>query len=104
MARQFSIQLQGWGHLEVVKSLLRRDSSIGFRTDLKGQTALHMAVKGKNVEIVLELIRPDSSVMNLEDSKGNTALHIASRKGSTQVCSLFCYIIIVIWCCKSQSY
>ncbi|KAG9141282.1 hypothetical protein Leryth_001760 [Lithospermum erythrorhizon] len=53
--------------------------------DKKGQTALHMAVKGQNVEIVLELIKPDSSVLGLGDNKGNTALHIATRKGRTQI-------------------
>lgn len=73
------------GHLEVVKSLQRKDSSIGFRTDKKGQTALHMAVKGQSVEIVLELSKPDPMVLNLEDNKGNTALHIATRKGKAEI-------------------
>ncbi|XP_057499022.1 uncharacterized protein LOC130783421 isoform X7 [Actinidia eriantha] len=72
------------GILEVVKSLLRKDSSIGFRIDKKGQTALHMAVKGQTVDIVLELSKPDPSVLNLEDNKGNTALHIATKKGKAE--------------------
>ncbi|KDO51602.1 hypothetical protein CISIN_1g006802mg [Citrus sinensis] len=72
------------GHL-VVKALVSKDPSTGFRTDKKGQTALHMAVKGQNEDIVLELIRPDPSVLKLEDNKGNTALHIAIKKGRTQI-------------------
>ena len=55
---------------------------------MKGQTALHMAVKGQNEEIVLELLKLDPSVFRLEDNKGNTALHIAIKKGRTQVLSL----------------
>jgi ankyrin repeat protein len=73
------------GHLEIVRSLLSKDPSTGFRTDKKGQTALHMAVKGQNEEIVLELLKPDRTVMHVEDNKGNTALHIAVMKGRTQV-------------------
>ncbi|RVW70186.1 Ankyrin repeat-containing protein [Vitis vinifera] len=73
------------GHLEVLKALVSKDPSIVFRTDKKGQTALHMAVKGQNVEIVHALLKPDPSVMSLEDNKGNTALHIATRKGRSQV-------------------
>jgi len=32
---------------EVVTTLLNKDAGIGFRTDKKGQTALHMASKGQ---------------------------------------------------------
>ncbi|KAE8689763.1 Ankyrin repeat-containing protein [Hibiscus syriacus] len=34
------------GHLEIVKSLLSKEPGIATRTDKKGQTSLHMAVKG----------------------------------------------------------
>jgi ankyrin repeat protein len=80
--------------LEVVKALLSKDPSTGFRTDKKGQTALHMAVKGQNEEILLELVKPDRAVLNLEDNKGNTALHIAAKKGRNQVFA-FTFIIII---------
>ncbi|KAE8686717.1 hypothetical protein F3Y22_tig00111029pilonHSYRG00018 [Hibiscus syriacus] len=84
------------GHIEVVNLLLETDSdlaklrgtmdpSTAFRIDKKGQTALHMAVKGQNEEIVLELLKPDPSVLRVEDNKGNTALHIAITKGRTQI-------------------
>ena len=73
------------GHLEVVKSILRMDPSIGLRTDKKGQASIHMAVKGNSIEIVLELLRSEPSVINMEDNKGNTPLHIATRKGRPEV-------------------
>ncbi|KAG6408443.1 hypothetical protein SASPL_131455 [Salvia splendens] len=62
-----------------VKPLWDKNQNIGFKTDTKGQTALHMAIKGKNEEIVREPIKPDP--LYVEDIKGNTALHIATRKG-----------------------
>ncbi|KAI4369194.1 hypothetical protein MLD38_017668 [Melastoma candidum] len=73
------------GHVEVVKALLRKDPSAGFRTDKKGQTALHMAVKGLNEEIVRELGKTDPSILSIEENKGNTALHIATKKGRSQI-------------------
>lgn len=77
------------GHVRVVKALLRVEPDVragdsnGFvaRSDNKGQTALHMAVKGQSLEIVEELLKSDVSLANLTDKKGNTALHIAARKG-----------------------
>ncbi|KAI6685692.1 hypothetical protein NL676_031605 [Syzygium grande] len=62
--------------------------SIVTRVDKKGQTALHMAVKGQNVEVVEELIRADPSSINMVDTKGNTSLHIATRKGRDQIVRL----------------
>lgn len=85
------------GRAEVVKSILNKDPSIGFRTDKKGQTTFHMAVKGTNVDVVLELLKPDPSIINFEDSKGNTALHIAARKGRPEVCT--CYDDILVYTC-----
>jgi hypothetical protein len=73
------------GHVEVVASLLNKDPEIGFRTDKKGQTALHMASKGQNAEILLELLKPNVSVIHVEDNKGNRPLHVATRKGNTIV-------------------
>jgi ankyrin repeat protein len=71
--------------VEVVTSLLSKDPGVGFRTDKKGQTALHMASKGQNAEILLELLKPDVSVIHVEDNKGNRPLHVATRKGNTIV-------------------
>ncbi|RAL50738.1 hypothetical protein DM860_015885 [Cuscuta australis] len=75
------------GHLQVVRSLLGKDdpTGISFRTDKKGQTALHMATKGQNTDILLELIKPDPKLLSLGDNKGNTPLHIATKKGRAQI-------------------
>ncbi|MQM07495.1 hypothetical protein Taro_040329 [Colocasia esculenta] len=60
------------GHIEVVKSILTKDPSVCFKIDKKGQTTLHVAVKGQNVDIVMELLKPDPSIINLKDGKGET--------------------------------
>lgn len=75
------------GHVTVVKALLRTEPGAGFaaRSDNKGQTALHMAVKGQSLEIVEELLKSDVSLVNMTDSKGNTALHIGARKGRCDI-------------------
>ncbi|KAL0370034.1 UNVERIFIED_CONTAM: Ankyrin repeat-containing protein [Sesamum angustifolium] len=76
------------GRIEIVNfflgALVGKDPGITIRTDKKGQTALHMAVKGQNLEVVEELIRADRSTINMVDTKGNTVLHIATRKGRAQ--------------------
>jgi ankyrin repeat protein len=71
--------------LEVVRALLTIERGIATRKDKKGQTALHMAVKGQNVVVVEELIHAEPSSINIVDTKGNSALHIATRKGRAQV-------------------
>lgn len=83
------------GYLEVVKPLLDKNKKIGFKTDTKGQTALHMAIEGQNVEIVRELIKPDP--LYVEDNKRNTTLHIATRKGRNQVYKLPSLIVWSDW-------
>ncbi|CAH8322875.1 unnamed protein product [Eruca vesicaria subsp. sativa] len=70
------------GHVEVVKSLIGNDASIGFGTNKKEQT---VAVKGKQEGIVLELVRPDPKVLSFDDNKGNTPLHIAIKKSRTKI-------------------
>ncbi|KAG5590531.1 hypothetical protein H5410_041045, partial [Solanum commersonii] len=77
------------GHIEMVlKALLSKEPGIATRMDNKGQTALHMAVKGQNLEVVEELTNADPSLVNMVDNKGNTPLHIASRKGRAEVVKL----------------
>ncbi|KAJ0752185.1 putative transferase, protein kinase RLK-Pelle-RLCK-VIIa-2 family [Helianthus annuus] len=72
------------GHLDVVKALSQKVPGIVARADKKGQTALHMAVKGQNVEVVNALIEADYGLINMVDKQGNTALHITTRKGRTE--------------------
>ncbi|KAJ6740906.1 ANKYRIN REPEAT PLANT PROTEIN [Salix purpurea] len=46
------------GHIEIVNFL---QPGISTRIDQKGQTALHMAVKGQNIEVVEELVVAEPS-------------------------------------------
>ncbi|XP_043694115.1 ankyrin repeat-containing protein At5g02620-like [Telopea speciosissima] len=52
------------GYLEVLKAFLSKEPEIAGRND-KGQTALHMAVKGLKLELVEELIKTDPSLINM---------------------------------------
>jgi ankyrin repeat protein len=68
-----------------VKALISRDQGIVCIKDKKGQTALHMAVKGQSTSVVEEILQADPTILNERDKKGNTALHMATRKGRSQV-------------------
>ena len=59
---------------KVMKVLLGKELVVATRTDTKGQTTLHMAVKGQSLEVVEELIKADPSIINMVDNKGNTTL------------------------------
>ncbi|KAI4964442.1 hypothetical protein ZWY2020_005799 [Hordeum vulgare] len=76
------------GYHRIVKALIERDPEIVAIRDRKGQTALHMAVKGKNTDVVEELLMADVSILNVRDKKANTALHIATRKWRPQMVQL----------------
>lgn len=67
-------------NVEMVKTLLEKDSQLAQSTDQKGQSALHMASKGVGHELVRLLVKADPAVLALPDLKGNTALHIATKK------------------------
>jgi ankyrin repeat protein len=71
-----------------VKALLDADTQLARRTDKKGQTALHMAVKGTNPEVVQALVNADPAIVMLPDRNGNLALHVATRKKRSEV--FFC--------------
>ncbi|KAJ8528948.1 hypothetical protein K7X08_035766 [Anisodus acutangulus] len=51
----------------------------------KGQTALHMAVKGVNCDVVKLLLQADPAIVMLPDKFGNTALHIATWKKRSEI-------------------
>ncbi|KAG5032285.1 hypothetical protein JHK82_015864 [Glycine max] len=55
---------------KVMKVLLGKELVVATRTDTKGQTTLHMAVKGQSLEVVEELIKADPSTINMVDNKG----------------------------------
>ena len=76
------------GHPEIVKLLLSKDPQLARRNDKKGQTALHMAVKGQRRDVVKLLLDADPAIVMLPDKFGNTALHVATRKKRVEVVSL----------------
>ncbi|MBA0849851.1 hypothetical protein Goshw_021510 [Gossypium schwendimanii] len=81
-------------HLDVVNAILSADPTcirivhcdqgIVSIKEKKGQTALHMAVKGQSPAVVDEILLANHSLLNERDKKGNTALHIATRKARPQ--------------------
>ncbi|PSS33467.1 Ankyrin repeat-containing protein [Actinidia chinensis var. chinensis] len=80
-----SINMGKQGHEDIVKALLDKDPQLARRTDKKGQTALHMAVKGVNCEVVKLLLGADAAIVMLPDKFGNTALHVATRKKRAEI-------------------
>ena len=52
------------GHVDVVKLLLGKDPQLARRTDKKGQTALHMAVKGVSCEVVKLILGADAAILS----------------------------------------
>ncbi|PWA40796.1 Ankyrin repeat-containing protein [Artemisia annua] len=65
------------------RSILNKDPSIGFRIDKKGQTALHMAVKGQNMDIVAELIKPDPTIVKCLLSFDEININVVNKAGET---------------------
>ncbi|KAJ6322849.1 hypothetical protein OIU77_012651 [Salix suchowensis] len=76
------------GHTAVVIEIAVKgckDPQLARRTDKKGQTALHMAVKGQSCDVVKLLLNADAAIVMLPDKFGNTALHVATRKKRAEV-------------------
>lgn len=61
------------------------DPQLARRTDKKGQTSLHMAMKGVCCEVVRLLLEADAAIVMLPDKFCNTALHAATRKNRLEV-------------------
>nr|GEY85663.1 ankyrin repeat-containing protein At5g02620-like [Tanacetum cinerariifolium] len=55
------------------------------RADKKGQTTLHMEVKGQNVVVVSAFTEVDNALINMVDKWDNTALHMTTTKGHTEI-------------------
>ncbi|KAL1565951.1 ankyrin repeat-containing protein ITN1-like [Salvia divinorum] len=78
-------ELTRQGHADIVKALLEMDRHLARKTDKKGQTALHMAVKGVSSAVVRLLLQADPAIVMLPDKFGNIALHIATRKKRAEI-------------------
>lgn len=85
------------GHLEIVPLLI--DCVLKWPTDVKlaldplrmtnrrGNTALHEAVKHRNIEIALKLLDVDPPVGHLTNFMKESPLHIAAREGLEEIVS-----------------
>ncbi|KAI3699717.1 hypothetical protein L2E82_44185 [Cichorium intybus] len=61
------------------------DPQLARITDKKGQTALHMAMKGACSDVVKLLLDVDATIYMLSDKSDFTALHVATRKNKVAV-------------------
>lgn len=94
MGKLLYTQLEDMVLLRIVEALIKRDPGIWSPSrHKKGQTALHMAVKGQDTSVVEEILLADHAILNERDKKGNTALHMATRKCRPQVS--FSMVVIV---------
>ncbi|PWA77482.1 Ankyrin repeat-containing protein [Artemisia annua] len=68
------------GHLHMISSTFDLDI---IWIDKKGQTALHMAVKGQNMDIVAELIKPDPTIVKCLLSFDEININVVNKAGET---------------------
>ena len=74
--------------LNMVKYLLTRGADIS-KTNIRGQNAVHMAVRMHSPGILSLLLRhTDPSVLNVKDDRGRTALHLACARGFADLVSI----------------
>ncbi|XP_066587186.1 transient receptor potential cation channel protein painless isoform X2 [Prorops nasuta] len=76
------------GHIGVLQVLLSYPTT-NPNLQIGGQTALHLAVKNKNVQCMTVLLENGASP-NIPNSKGITAIHAAAVKGLENMVSLIC--------------
>lgn len=85
------------GHLEIVSLLIDyaskwpEDVRLALEplrmTNGKGNTALHEAVKHRNIEIASKLLSADPPVAHLPNSMKESPLHVAAREGLLEIVS-----------------
>jgi ankyrin repeat protein len=73
----------------VVKALVDGNLGTISMTYKEGQTALHMAVKGKSTYVVEKLVNADPFILNIHDRMGNTTLHLTPKNGDHWF--IFCF-------------
>ncbi|KAH0635709.1 hypothetical protein KY289_035624 [Solanum tuberosum] len=95
------------GHVAVVKALLSKEKWILNWRDKKGQTTLHMAVKGQSVDVVNELILSNPTLAIIIDERiiqalikgkrmkwdainkpGKTALDVAEKARNLEIAAI----------------
>ena len=72
-------------HIETVSWLLE-NTSVHDSTNIKEQTALHLAAKYNNIEVFKSILEKGKfSNLHPKDNKWNTPLHIASEHGNVEI-------------------
>ncbi|XP_014875772.1 ankyrin-2b isoform X18 [Poecilia latipinna] len=74
------------GHLNIVLLLLQNGASADV-SNIRGETALHMAARAGQVEVVRCLLR-NGAMVDARAREDQTPLHIASRLGKTEIVQL----------------
>ncbi|RWR84858.1 protein ACCELERATED CELL DEATH 6 [Cinnamomum micranthum f. kanehirae] len=80
------------GALEMVRILLRSDTSIAYLTDRDNRSPFHAAASNNHVHIIKELLLscPDSG--EVVDDKGWNGLHVAVERGNLEVVRFILYL------------
>lgn len=73
------------GHVEVVKFLLEKGSTLATIARSNGKTALHSAARNGHLEIVKALLSKEPGIVLRNDKKGQTALHMAVKGQSIEL-------------------
>ena len=74
------------GHIEATKIILQqKSSSVAYKRDKEGMSAVHIAAKEGHIPVIREIILQKPEACDLVDNKGWTPLHVAVVNGKLSV-------------------
>lgn len=77
------------GNSDLVEFLLAQGARVGYRTSGQSETALHLAVRSKDLTTVSLMLNAVTEFeLNVQNVRGDTALHLAVRTGSAPLMEL----------------
>ncbi|KAM5555198.1 ankyrin repeat-containing protein [Rosa sericea] len=74
-----------YGHLDVVRLLLKEPGKLGLGKEGFDQACIHLAVTGGHKDVVKELLRVCPDLAYMVDEKGNYPLHYATSKENREI-------------------
>ncbi|KAM5579140.1 ankyrin repeat-containing protein ITN1 [Rosa sericea] len=74
-----------YGHLDVVRLLLKEPGKLGLGKEGFDETCIHLAVSGGHMDVVKELLRVCPDLAYTVDEKGDYPLHCATSKGNREI-------------------
>ncbi|KAM5555208.1 hypothetical protein ABKV19_023216 [Rosa sericea] len=74
-----------YGHLDVVRLLLKELGKLGLGKEGFDQACIHLAVTGGHMDVVKELLRVCPDLAYMVDEKGNYPLHYATSKENREI-------------------